>query len=167
MTACIIGVGNRYRGDDGAGPRLVDRLRRAAPEGVCLVEASGEGAALLEAWATFDLVYVVDAAMSGAPPGAIVRFDATRDRVPGGVFHTSTHEFSVAEAIELGRVLGRLPARLLVIGIEGADFRPSLEVSPEVALAIEKVASDLLRELAGQPASRPSAQPKPDEPTAR
>ena len=46
----VIGVGNEYRSDDGAGIAVARRLRMLFPTGVTVLEESGEGAALIEAW---------------------------------------------------------------------------------------------------------------------
>src|ERR1039457_2451863 len=58
-------------------------------------------------------------------------------------YRCSTHAFGVAEAVQLARVLERLPRRLLIYGIEGRRFdlgsAPSVEVveaSDRVALAL-------------------------------
>jgi len=45
----------------------------------------------------------------------------------------------VAEAIELARVLGRLPARLQVYVIEGQRFEHGAKISPELHSGIEEV----------------------------
>lgn len=95
----------------------------------------------MDAWEGRDFVVVVDAALSGAAVGAVHRFDAGETRIPEGFFHYSSHQFAVAEAIEMARVLGRLPRRLVVFGIEGGDFSYSRELSPEVAAAVETVAA--------------------------
>jgi hydrogenase maturation protease len=57
----------------------------------------------------------------------------------------------LAEAISLARVLGRLPERLRVYGIEGRCFEPGTEVSPEVKVAVEEV---VRRITAGQAAEK-------------
>lgn len=50
--------------------------------------------------------------------------------IPADSFHYSTHTVSVAEAVEMARVMGRLPDRLLIYGIEGADFGSGDGLSP-------------------------------------
>lgn len=42
----LIGVGNEFRRDDGAGPRLAARLRGRVPPGVAVVASHGDPAAL-------------------------------------------------------------------------------------------------------------------------
>lgn len=142
----IIGVGNRYRGDDGAGLAVARALqKRAAPE-TRIVEASGEGAVLMEAWEGAGEVILIDAVQSGAVPGTVHRLDAAERPLPSRFIATSTHAFGVAEAIETARVLGRLPRHLILYGIEGADFTPGERLSPAVTAACDSVVERLLGE---------------------
>ena len=67
--------------------------------------------------------------------------------VPATCFRHSTHLFGVAEAIELARVLRKLPKRLVVIGIEGCDWAPAEEMTPAVAEAVERAVAAVLDEL--------------------
>lgn len=139
-STLIIGVGNVYRGDDGVGVTVARRLRARTPAEVAIVEASGEGAALMELWKGAAQVVVIDATHSGSPSGTIHRFDARAEPLPSQFFHYSTHAFSVAEAVELGRALDVLPPRLIVYGIEGQSYSAGEGLSAEV----EKAASDVI-----------------------
>ena len=129
----LIGVGNAWRRDDGAGPAVA-----AALGGDCTDEPSR----LLDLWAGAGHAIVVDASRSGAPPGTVRRFDATTAPLPAQELH-STHGFGVAEAIELARVVGRLPARVEVYAIEGTDFRPGTGLTPPVARAVDALVAAL------------------------
>jgi hydrogenase maturation protease len=143
----IIGVGNEYRSDDGAGIAVARRLRALFTSGVTILEESGEGAALMQAWQGASWVMLVDAVHSGASPGTIHRLDARAAPMPTGFFHYSTHAFSVAEAVELARSLDQLPAHLVVYGIEGANFAAGVELSPAVEQAVEVVVERLAQEV--------------------
>ncbi len=125
----VIGVGNAWRRDDGAGPAVA----RAAG-GVC----TDDPARLLDLWDGEPHVAVVDACVSGAPAGTIHRGD------PGVPTRAaSTHGFGVADAIELARALGRLPARVDVYAIEGADFGHGEGLTPSVTEAVGELARSL------------------------
>ena len=63
----VIGVGNEFRRDDGAGPAVVTRLRDLAPDGVRLVITDGEPTRLIDAWAGSALAVVVDAVRAQPP----------------------------------------------------------------------------------------------------
>jgi hydrogenase maturation protease len=142
----VIGVGNEYRSDDGAGIAVARRLRALFPAGVTILEESGEGAALMQGWQGAAWVMLVDAVRSGASPGTIHRLDARAAPMPTGFFHYSTHAFSVAEAVELARSLDQLPAHLVVYGIEGATFAAGVELSPAVEQAVEAVVERIAQE---------------------
>ncbi|NUM54566.1 MAG: hydrogenase maturation protease [Candidatus Hydrogenedentes bacterium] len=146
LRMLVIGVGNRLRGDDAAGPRVADNIRSRALPGVHIIDHSGEGASLMEAWQSGETVFLVDAADSGGESGQIYEFAAHERSLPARFFRYSTHAFSVAESIELARVLDRLPARLHVYAIEGRDFGAGGTMSTEVSRAVE-VVSDRIEAL--------------------
>ncbi len=150
-SVVVIGVGNAWAGDDAAGVLVARIVRDRAPGDLVVVEHEGEPTALLEAWADAGLAIVVDATSSGGTPGAVNVFVATDEPLPARLTGTSTHAFGLAEAIELGRALGRLPARLLVVGIEGADFAAGAAPSAAVSGALQPAAEQVL-ELAGEAA---------------
>ena len=137
MDRLIIGVGNPDRGDDGAGTAVVSLLREAGVEHA--VVHDGEAATLIGLWEGFDEVVLVDAVASDRPPGSIVRFDASDGPLPLGVMH-STHALGPGAAIELARMLERLPTSMVVIGIEGSQFGFGEVLSDAVTLAVEQVA---------------------------
>jgi hydrogenase maturation protease len=139
----VIGVGNAYRGDDAVGLAVAERLRGRDPSGVIVLDCEQEPTRLLDAWEDADVALVVDAAASGAQPGTVHRFDASDGRVPARVFRSSTHAFGVGDAVELARALGRLPARVVVYGVEGADFSAGTSLSAPVEAAVEGVVDQL------------------------
>lgn len=131
----MIGVGNALRGDDGAGLEVARRLR--GEPGIEVLIHEGEGWDLLELWSGAGTVVLIDTVRSGAAPGTIVRFDAGSRPLPGTLWRRAGHAVGVAEAIELARTLGRLPGRLVVLGVEGEQFETGGPVSPAVQAAIE------------------------------
>lgn len=149
--ARVIGVGNPYRRDDGAGPSVAKALLEAGVPGLEVVEASGEGTALMDAWAGAGRVFLVDAVSAGGRPGCVHRIDAARCRVPQDFFKYSTHAFAVAEAVEMARVLGQLPDELIIYGVEGQDFGSGEGLTPAVASAVDEVTRRIAEEVAQSP----------------
>ena len=145
----IIGVGNEYRRDDGAGIVVARELRARTESATAasIHEASGEGTALMDLWQESAQVFLIDAVASGARHGSVYRFDPAVRMIPAGFFHYSTHAFSVAEAIELARSLGILPPHLIVYGIEGADFGAGPGLSQPVAAVVPDVVTRIESEL--------------------
>ena len=142
--AVVIGVGNSWAGDDAAGVLAARALRGRVPIDVELIEHEGEPTALIEAWSGRRLAIVVDAVLNDGPPGRIRCFDATASPLPASVGGRSTHAFTLAQAIELARSLGRLPDRLLVVGIAGARFEAGTKPGRSVADAIGPAAESVL-----------------------
>jgi hydrogenase maturation protease len=144
----VIGLGNRWRRDDAAGLVLAEAVRGRLPADVELLLREGEPAGLIDQWAGAAAVWVLDAVSSGAEPGTLHRLDAAREPLPAAMFGTSTHHVGLAEAIELARVLGRLPARAVVYGVEGARFDAGEGLTPAVAAALDGLADRLAAEVA-------------------
>lgn len=152
LVILVIGVGNAYRGDDGAGLAVIDLLRAERQEGLPnaqLVDCDGDCSLLLEMWDNADAVILIDAVSSGARPGTIYRIDALAQPcpLPGEVSFHSTHALGVSEALEMGRVLHQLPTRLILYGIEGKSFASGTGLSHDVELATREVAQRVKREL--------------------
>lgn len=143
----VIGVGNAYRGDDGVGPFIASKLKPKTLPRTLVKCQTGEGTSLMESWSDADTSIIIDAANSGASPGKIYRFDVHGQSIPSRVFNYSSHNFSVAEAVELARALDRLPTRLIIYGVEGKSFQEGVTLSPEVQEAavevIKKVTKDI------------------------
>ncbi|MEY4166515.1 MAG: hypothetical protein RIR52_339 [Acidobacteriota bacterium] len=158
MKTIVIGVGNLHRGDDAVGlvvaSRLAAKLVRGEPLPARIVEASGEGASLIDAWQGYERAILIDAVRPGSalgPPGSIYRIDVHSTELPSGLFHYSTHAFSVAEAVEMARVLGLLPGVMLVWGVVGQSFAPGSGLSGAVESAAERLTADLITMLDSEP----------------
>ena len=143
----VIGVGNEFRRDDGAGPAVVDRLRGLVPSGVGLVITDGEPTRLLEAWTGAALAVVVDAVRAHPPhPGRVHRFVLDRPG-PGATRTASSHGFGLDDAIALAVALDRMPGRLIVHAIEAADLTQGTGLTPPVAAAVGVAAAAVLDDI--------------------
>ncbi|WFB05781.1 hydrogenase maturation protease [Streptomyces sp. LX-29] len=149
----VIGVGNAFRRDDGVGPAVVARLEERAadgalPAGVRLACRDGDPGRLIGLWEEAELAVVVDAAHTGAGcPGRIHRLEPD-GRTAWGAGAASSHGLGLGEAIALARTLGRMPGRLVVYAVEGADTSLGTGLSPAVAAAVGPLAERVREELA-------------------
>jgi hydrogenase maturation protease len=143
----LIGIGNKFRQDDAVGLIIAEKFRNQLPPEIQIIEASGEGVALMELWQDATTVYLFDAVFSGTEVGKIHRIDAQIETVPAKFFNYSTHAFSVAEAVELARTLNQLPSKLIIYGVEGKNFAHGIGLTPEVERATEEVVKQVLVEL--------------------
>ena len=145
----VIGVGNEYRRDDGAGLAVVTSLRDRVPPGVEVVLTDGEPTRLIEAWTGAVLAIVVDAVRADPPrPGRVHRLELDRP-LARATRTASSHGFGLDDAIQLALALDRMPGRLIVHAIEAADLTQGTGLTPPVAAAVEEVASAVLSDLRG------------------
>jgi len=131
MTTCVVGIGQRFGGDDAWGLLVIDELERRALPGVALHRAK-DASILIDLMAGDASLIVVDAiATEDARLGQLLelrpsQLDANAQDA------TSSHGIGVAQALELGKVLyGTEPeqcVRILALGI-----RPPANVSTETS----------------------------------
>jgi hydrogenase maturation protease len=153
----VIGVGNRFRGDDGVGEVVAERVRAhlgaTDPAGVAVTVLDGEPTRLIDTWADAPLAVVIDAVRSGAEPGTVERIDIDPAASGGPDLPAAsggsggTHTAGLAEALALGRALDRLPDRLVVHLVEGAEFGLGPGLSPPVAAVVDTVVAAVLGDL--------------------
>ena len=127
----VMGIGNPGRGDDGLGPRLVERLEPARPESADLdsnYQLNVEDALACSHYAT---VIFVDASASGKAPFEFSQLEPARD------IAFTTHELSPASVLALCEELyGRRPeAWLLAIRGYAWDLGESLSPLAEINLS--------------------------------
>ncbi len=136
-SGIIIGVGHAERQDDGVGPYIA---RVLAERGLPAVVHEGEGSGLLDLWQFRPVCIVIDAMSGGEAPGCLRAFTDLEDPAfQRAAFVHSTHRLGLPEAVALARALGRLPERLIVVGIAGAAFGFGSALSPPVAAAAERL----------------------------
>jgi hydrogenase maturation protease len=142
----VIGVGNPSRRDDGVGWVVATAVGRRLGETVDVRWSDGEPGRLLDTWADAGLVVIIDAMEGGGEAGAIQLLSPTEleQGRPNG--HRGTHALGVAEALALGRTLGRVPQSLSIVGIEGHDHGFGDSLSAPVAAAVDP-AVDLIIDL--------------------
>jgi hydrogenase maturation protease len=149
----VIGVGNEFRRDDGAGPQVIDRLGQPPPR-VRLAVCDGEPARLIGLWEDADLAIAVDA-VRGDRPGRVHELDLdTVSEHRGGA---SSHALGLGSAVELAHALDRLPRRLVILAVEAADFGLGPGLSPAVEAALPELigrVEQLVRSAASAPESR-------------
>ncbi len=155
LQILLIGIGNEYRGDDGAGLAAIRALQAKGLPGTLFKECTSDGADLMEMWSEAKMVILIDAVSSGGNPGAIYRFDALKQPIPAQLSFQSTHVFGVAEAIELARVIDQLPPSLIVYAIEGKNFCAGVGLSSEVEKALQEVVEQMACEVGSRVGTDP------------
>lgn len=145
MSECaVVGVGTRDRGDDAIGVLVADRVRAHGPAGVTVVPVATP-LELLDVFDRYDSVVVVDAVRSGAEAGVVTVRVVDDTPLPARAPAAGTHGVGVAETVELARALDRLPARLVVVGVEVADVTTGAGLTEAVVRAVDRAAWEVLR----------------------
>lgn len=115
----VVGCGNPFAADDGAGLEMVRRLRARGELECELLEMPQAGVELMEVPDGARTVIFIDAVSSGAPPGTIHLVSLPSPAIePRALGSLSSHGWGLAETMQLRTVLGRPLPRLLLVGIE-------------------------------------------------
>ncbi|SHE58596.1 hydrogenase maturation protease [Microbulbifer donghaiensis] len=150
MNWAIISLGNRFRGDDGIGPLVLDKLRERFGRALDCIENGGDMTQLLEDWRERHVCVVDAVVLPGRAAGDIIRLDGLADPPLETVRTTSSHGLDLAEAIELGRALGALPLRMDIYAICGENFATGAALTADVAAAAGRVARSIAETLVQQ-----------------
>jgi hydrogenase maturation protease len=129
----VASLGNEYRRDDGAG-QVVAAGAVEQMAGVRHVGPQVDPLDLLGRWDGADLAVVIDATCARGSPGAVRVVDLMTGGESRGA--TSTHGISLSGVLRLAQAVGQAPARVIVVGIEGADFGKGTGLSPAVEAAV-------------------------------
>ncbi|MET8946870.1 hydrogenase maturation protease [Streptomyces sp. NPDC004542] len=136
----VIGVGNPLRGDDGAGPAVVEALRGRVPDDTVLAVSDGDPGRLLELWRGADTAVVVEALrLQPSRPGRLHTLTASEaaGRARGA---SSTHALGLGECLALADTLGLLPRHVVVHAVEVAGIELGAGLSEPVRSALPELA---------------------------
>jgi hydrogenase maturation protease len=136
----IIAAGNTFYGDDGVGAAVLDAIRDGSIlPGAELVDIQTDALALVEHLDPDEPTVIIDAAQMGLAPGEVKAFrpDEAILRMTGD--HLSAHGLGLAEAFALAERLGRMPRRLVIVGVEPARVAINHGLSAEVRAAVPRV----------------------------
>lgn len=152
----VLGLGNPLLADDGVGLAVLASVESQGPwpANVRLVDGGTWGMSLLPDVIEAETLLVLDAVRSGRAPGSVVRGED--DAVPRWYAHpASPHQVDLPEVLGAAELLGRLPARVVVVGVEPEPVAPDelrLGLSPVVAAAVGRAGDEavrVLREICG------------------
>ncbi len=149
----ILGIGNLLWADEGFGVRCIETLgaRHAFDDRVRLLDGGTQGIYLVNQLEGVGHLIIFDAIDYGLPPGTL---KVVRDGdVPRflGAKKMSLHQVGFQDVLAMADLLGALPPRLLLIGVQPErleDYGGSL--SPAVKAMIEPALLEALSYLAAQ-----------------
>jgi hydrogenase maturation protease len=135
----VLGLGNLLLSDDGLGPAVLEQLANSFSDWtseVELMDGGTQGLALLGQLAGRRAVIIVDALQLGAAPGTVHRLtlNELREISPGRA--NSGHEGNAGELLGAAQLLGDLPDRLFVVGVEPERIATGIGLSESVRRAM-------------------------------
>ena len=143
----IISLGNDFCGDDGIGPRVVERLtKQKLPIPTKFINAGEDAFILLEYLVKSDPVLLIDCARMGTTAGTIRRFKAEEISLNTADNLVSLHGFSFAEIFNLAKTVTQ-PAPCTIFGIEPKAVQMGTTLSEEVEKSIPVVVNMILEEI--------------------
>jgi hydrogenase maturation protease len=145
----LICIGNEFREDDGLALYIARNEKVRSLTNLVIIENSGDGMAMMDAWKDGGTVILADAVHSGRPAGTLFHFDLLKDAIPQDLFIISTHNIGIPECISLSEKLDLLPEQLLFYGVEGQDFGHGKKLSPLVKAATDRVIDQIVADFKG------------------
>lgn len=137
----IAGVGNVLLQDDGFGPHAIAGLQSEYEIGeeVELLDLGTPGLDFVDYLVGRDLLIIIDALAFGGEPGEVLTFDhqQLRERLPN--IRLSAHQPCLQETLFTAETGGVCPKEVVLVGVVGASFDVSTELSAEVAGVMPKV----------------------------
>ncbi len=121
MKTVVLGLGNTLLGDDGVGIYALNALQSAwqGDDAVEFVDGGTLSFTLTSLLYDADNLIVIDAAQLSSLPGVVKVF--TNDDMDTFVRTSkcsSVHEVSLAELLDMARLLDTLPARRALVGVQ-------------------------------------------------
>lgn len=129
----ILGLGNLLCQDDGLGVAAVLELLESyeTPPGVAVLDGGTLGLSLLPYLEDAEMALLVDAVRTGDPPGSPVRLEGA-DLEPAVRERLSVHQIGVADLLDGARLRGRMPRRVILLGLVPQSLELGLGRSPAV-----------------------------------
>ena len=152
VETVVLALGNTLLRDDGVGVAILHALEREAAEwggGAEFVDGGTRGLALLGVLSGRRTAVILDAVALGAAPGTVHVLSAD-DAIRVRSQRSSTaHEGNAGELLATARLLGDLPQRTIIVGIEPEEVRTGVGLSDAVARSVPEAVACARRVLEG------------------
>lgn len=141
----ILGIGNLLWADEGFGVRCVETLHAGyeLPDNVCVMDGGTQGLYLLPYVEAARRLIVFDAIDYGLEPGTLKLVENQDVPLFMGAKKMSLHQTGFQEVLASAQLLGRLPEKILLIGVQpaeledyGGSLRPQVKAQLPIAVDI-------------------------------
>lgn len=148
----VLGLGNSLLSDDGVGPALIEQLLQDADEWkgrTEFLDGGTQGLALLGHLSGRKAIVIVDALSTGAPPGTTKVLDDSKVFQMRSQRAGTAHEGNALELLAVAEMLGEMPDRLFIVGVEPQSLAPGCGLSQPVRSALPLAAHRVIEILTG------------------
>ena len=147
----VLGLGNPLLSDDGVGPAILESLRRqhGVQDGrVEFLDGGTQGVSLLACLGGRRALIILDALQLGKEPGSVSVLDARQVHELGTRRSTTAHEGNAGELLAAAAILGELPERVFIVGVEPQRLSTGIGLSEPVQAAVPHAAARARRLIA-------------------
>lgn len=145
----MLGIGNTLMNDDAAGVLVVQALadKFEFPVELTILDGGTLGLDILPYLEGVARLLVVDAVETAEPVGTIIRM--TGDEIPLALAtKVSPHQMGLKDLLLVADLQGYAPQEMVLWGVQPGSIEMDIELSPEVAEAVDILQVKVLEELA-------------------
>jgi hydrogenase maturation protease len=138
----VLGLGNVLLQDEGLGVKALRRLveQYQLPDSVRVMDGGTLGMHLFPYLDGCTHLLILDAVETDSSPGTSVRIEGP-DLEQALSRKLSMHQAGVPELLAVGRLLGNLPAQVVVCGLQPEHVEWGLDLSPTIAGQMDRLVS--------------------------
>jgi hydrogenase maturation protease len=144
----VLGLGNLLLQDEGLGIRALERLAAhyRLPSTVEAMDGGTMGLDLLPYLDRDMQLLILDAVEADQPPGTLVRLEGEAIQAALSL-KMSMHQVGLQELLALSELVGTLPSRIVVWGMQPASLEWGLDLSAPVIAQLDDLVCSVAREL--------------------
>ncbi|RKY28856.1 MAG: Ni,Fe-hydrogenase maturation factor [Candidatus Omnitrophota bacterium] len=143
----ILGLGNLLYKDEGIGIHLIRELEKMKlPPNLELIDGGVGSLDILLSLENIDKLIIIDALKGGGAPATVYRIDYQELEAEIDFNNLSLHQLSLLEVLSLIKKLGKLPPKVLIIGVEPKEISPGLNLTSRLKEKLPYILGVILKE---------------------
>ena len=140
-------MGNLLYKDEGVGIHLIRELEKMKlPPNLELIDGGVGSLDILLSLENADKLIVVDALKGGRTPATVYKIDYQELEPEINFNNLSLHQLSLLESLSLMKKLGKLPPKVLIIGVEPKEISPGLNLTAQLKEKLPCILEIILKE---------------------
>ncbi len=140
-------MGNLLYKDEGIGIHLIRELEKMKlPPNLELIDGGVGSLDILLSLENIDKLIIIDALKGGGAPATVYRIDYQELEAEIDFNNLSLHQLSLLEVLSLIKKLGKLPPKVLIIGVEPKEISPGLNLTSRLKEKLPYILGVILKE---------------------